>query len=70
MARHTGNRWTNYSTATLVDMAAAGYTRSEIATRLQRTPIAIKRKMHSLKYHFVRNLNFGQFANIVLNSNE
>ena len=70
MARQTGNSWTPYSTATLVDLASKGYTRTEIAGRLQRTPVAIKRKMHSLKYIFVKNLTFGQFVNIVLNSNE
>ena len=70
MARQTGRSWTPYSTATLVDMASKGYTRSEIAGKLQRTPVAIKRKMHSLKYNYIRNLNFSQFVNIVLNSNE
>lgn len=68
MARQTGNRWTPYSTATLIDMAAKGYTRSEIAGTLQRSPVAIKRKMHSIKYGFIRGLNFSDFATVVLNS--
>lgn len=70
MARQTGNRWTQYSTFTLISMAAAGASRSEIATTLQRSPVAIKRKMHSIKYNFVRSMNFSDFAATVLNSNK
>ena len=70
MARQTGRSWTPYSTTTLVDMAAQGYTRTEIATKLQRTPVAIKRKMHSLKHNYVSRLTFGQFVNMVLASAE
>ena len=67
MARQTKKNWTTYSTATLIDLASKGYTRQEIATRLQRTPVAIKRKMHSLKYNFIKRMTFGEFVNNLFN---
>lgn len=62
MARQSRNSWTSYSTATLVDLASKGFTRREIAVRLQRSPKAVERKMHTIKYAFVRSVSFGQFA--------
>ncbi len=65
MARQNGTNWTPYSTATLVDMASKGYTNRQIASKLQRSPKAVERKMHSIKYDFVRNLSFGEFVNLI-----
>ena len=70
MARQNRTNWTPYSTATLVDLAGKGYTRREIATKLQRSTKAIERKMHSLKYSYIRSLTFGQLVNLVNNSNQ
>jgi len=65
MARQSGNGWTKYSEATLVQMASKGHTRRQIAQRLQRTPKAVERKMHTIKYNLVRSLSFGHFCNLV-----
>jgi hypothetical protein len=65
MARQNRTNWTPYSTATLVDLAGKGFTRRQIADKLQRSVKAVERKQHSLKYTYIQTLTFGQLVRLV-----
>jgi FixJ family two-component response regulator len=65
MARQNRTNWTPYSTATLVDLSGKGFTRKQIADRLQRSQKAVERKQHSIKYAYLQTLTFGQLVRLV-----
>jgi len=62
---NAGKRWTSYGTTKMVLMAAAGTPQTTIAKTLLRSPKAIERKMHKLKYSFTRHTRFADFVRIV-----
>ena len=63
---NAGKRWTAYGTTKLVIMAATGSTQRNIAAKLLRSPKAIERKMHKLKYQFTRTTRFADFVRTLL----
>ena len=63
---NSGKRWTAYGHNKLIYMAIGGASDKEIARGLARTPKAIERYKHRMKYAIVHAVPFGKMMDSML----